>query len=433
MDWTTPDELPEPPNPVVAEEPHDSPVAPTPSSDARRRHVFAPAMAALVMILASVGFGIYVGHDIFRPGASATGPVSSSSKLPLHIFGNLPPSFSLPTPSISRPPAPSPAVAKVAKSVDPGLVDINTNLSYQGESAAGTGMILTSGGIVLTNNHVIDGATTITAEDVATKKVYQVKVLGYDQTRDVALLQLEGASGLSTIRVGNSSALTLGQSVIGIGNAGGVGGTPSVAAGTVSALDQTITANDSGGSTPSEQLGGLIETNADIQPGDSGGPLVTKHGYVVGMDTAASTSNGEFTYNQTKNPAQSYSIPINAALAIATSIEQGTATSTIHVGPTAFLGVEVSASTVGAQGFQAPSGTSGAVVQQVLSGTPAANSALVAGDVITTVNGQAVTNANALGDMLRSLAPGDTVTIGYVTQGGVAGTLSVALASGPPQ
>jgi S1-C subfamily serine protease len=389
-------------------------------------------MAALVMVLVSVGFGIYVGHDVFKPTVS-TGPVSSSSKLPFHIFGNLPPSFSLPTPSISRPPAPSPAIAKVAKAVDVGLVDIDTNLTYQGESAAGTGMILTSKGLVLTNNHVIDGATTITAVDVATKKVYQVKVLGYDETQDVALLQLEDASGLSTIKVGNSSALTVGQSVIGIGNAGGIGGTPSVATGKVSALDQTITANDSGGSTPSEQLNGLIESNADIQPGDSGGPLVTAHGYVVGMDTAASSANGGFTFNQTTNPSQSYSIPINAALAIAKSIENGDATSTIHVGATAFLGVEVSSTTGAGEAFQAPSGTSGAVIQQVLSGTPAARSTLVAGDVITTVNGQTVTDASALGAMLQGFAPGNSVQIGYVTQDSVAGTLSVTLASGPPQ
>jgi S1-C subfamily serine protease len=432
MDSTTPDELPEPPAPAVAVDTHELPVPPAQSAPTRRRGVFAPAMAALVMVLVSVGFGIYVGHDVFTPTVS-TGPVSSSSKLPFHIFGNQPPSFSLPTPSIARPPAPSPAVAKVAKAVDPGLVDIDTNLTYQGESAAGTGMILTSKGLVLTNNHVIDGATTITAVDVATKKVYKVKVLGYDETQDVALLQLEGASGLSTIKVGNSSALTLGQSVIGIGNAGGVGGTPSVASGKVSALDQTITASDSGGSTPSEQLNGLIESNADIQPGDSGGPLVTAHGYVVGMDTAASSANGGFTFNQTTNPSQSYSIPINTALSIAKSIENGDASSTIHVGATAFLGVEVSSSTTTGEGFQAPSGTSGAVIQQVLSGTPAAQSTLVAGDVITSLNGQTVTDASALGAMLQGDAPGSSVQIGYVTQNAVTGTVTITLASGPPQ
>jgi S1-C subfamily serine protease len=421
MDWTTSDETPEPP------------ATPAPPVESRRFHLFATAMAALIMVLASVAFGIYVGHDVFTPRNQTNGPLSSASKSPFNGLGNLPPSFNLPTPSVTpKSAAPSAATLKVAKMVDPGLVDINTNLSYQGESAAGTGMILTSGGIVLTNNHVIDGATTISATDIATKTVYKVKVLGYDQTQDVALLQLEGASGLTTIKTGNSSTLTVGQAVIGIGNAGGLGGTPSDAAGKVAALDQSITASDSEGSTPSEQLSGLIETNAPIEPGDSGGPLVTEHGYVIGMDTAASASDNGYTYPQSSTPTQGYAIPIDTALSLAKSIENGDATSSIHIGETAFLGVEVSASN-SVDGYQAPSGTTGAVIQQVLSGTPASSSSLVAGDVITSLNGQTVTSPSNLSTMIQGLKPGASVEVGYTTQSGVAGTLNLALASGPPQ
>jgi S1-C subfamily serine protease len=425
MDWTTPDVSPD-----VSPEP---PTPPAPMADSHRLRLFTSAMAALLMVLVSVGFGIYVGHDVFKPGAATNGPLSSAAKSPFNGFGNFP-SFTIPTPSITPKVAPpSPATLKVAKSVDPGLVDINTNLSYQGESAAGTGMILTAGGIVLTNNHVIDGATTISATDVATKTVYKVKVLGYDQTRDVALLQLVGASGLTTIKTGNSSALTVGESVIGIGNAGGVGGTPSDAAGKIAALDQSITASDSGGSTPSEQLSGLIETNANIEPGDSGGPLVTKHGYVIGMDTAASNNNG-FSYPPSSTVTQGFAIPINSALSLAASIEDGDATTTIHIGDTAFLGVEVSSTSQTDGGYQAPSGTSsGAVIQQVLSGTPASSSTLVAGDVITSLNGQSVSSPSDLSTMIQGLQPGTSVEVGYTTQSGVAGTLNLQLASGPPQ
>jgi S1-C subfamily serine protease len=294
-------------------------------------------------------------------------------------------------------------------------------------------MILTKNGIVLTNNHVIDGATTISATDIATKTVYKVKVLGYDETQDVALLQLEGASGLTTIKTGDSNALVVGQSVIGIGNAGGVGGTPSDAAGKIAALDQSITASDSDGSTPSEQLSGLIETNANIEPGDSGGPLVTQHGYVIGMDTAASANNNGLTYPQSSAATQGYAIPIDTALSLAKSIENGDATSTVHVGETAFLGVEVSATSDTNGGYSAPSGTSGAVIQQVLSGTPASSSTLVAGDVITSLNGQSVSSPSDLSTMIQGLQPGTSVEVGYTTQSGVAGTLNLQLASGPPQ
>ena len=170
------------------------------------------------------------------------------------------------------------------------------------------GMVLTSKGEVLTNNHVIEGATSISVTDVGNGVTYGAKVVGYDRTSDVAVLQLEKASGLKTVSLGNSSGVRTGQPVVGIGNAGGTGGTPSYAGGRVTALNQSITASDQGDGT-SEQLTGLIETNADIQPGDSGGPLVNSGGKVVGMDTAASAG---FSFQQGGSLTQGYSIPIDA-------------------------------------------------------------------------------------------------------------------------
>jgi len=123
--------------------------------------------------------------------------------------------------------------------------------------------------------------------DVGNNKTYTASVVGYDRTKDVAVLQLHNASGLTTATLGNSSNASVGEDVVGIGNAGGTGGTPSAVGGTVTALNQSITASDDGDGT-SEQLSGLIETNADIQPGDSGGSLVNTSGDVIGMDTAAS-------------------------------------------------------------------------------------------------------------------------------------------------
>ena len=214
-----------------------------------------------------------------------------------------------------------------------GVVDINTVIDYGAAEAAGTGIVLTSNGEILTNNHVIDGATSIKVTIVSTGKSYTATVVGDDPTDDVAVLQLSGASGLATAKLGDSSSVAVGNTVTAVGNAGGTGGTPSAATGTVTALNQSITATDEGGGN-SENLTGMIEINADIQAGDSGGPLYSASGTVIGIDTAASSQS----FNSTTT---GFAIPINKALSIAKQIESGTETSTIHIGPTAFLGVEL--------------------------------------------------------------------------------------------
>src|SRR5215468_1744252 len=178
--------------------------------------------------------------------------------------------------------------AQIAAKTDPSLVDINTNLALQGGQAAGTGQVLTSDGEILTNNHVIAGATSIKATDIGNGRTYTAKVVGYDQTKDIAVLQLQGASGLQTADLGDSSSASVGQKVVALGNALGKGGTPSVATGHVAGLGAAITASDAGAGT-SERLTGLIHHNAGIQPGDSGGPLVNTAGEVIGINTAASS------------------------------------------------------------------------------------------------------------------------------------------------
>src|SRR5215469_15593783 len=175
--------------------------------------------------------------------------------------------------------------SEIAARVNPGLVDIVTTLGVQHAAAAGTGMVLTSNGEVLTNNHVIAGATSIKARDIGNGRTYAAKVVGYTDSNDVAVLQLVGASGLKTVPLGDSSDLARGQKVVALGNAEGKGGTPAMATGMVTGLGATITAADQGTGV-SERLRGMVQTDADIQPGDSGGPLVNSAGEVVGMDTA---------------------------------------------------------------------------------------------------------------------------------------------------
>jgi S1-C subfamily serine protease len=336
--------------------------------------------------------------------------------------------------------------------VDPGLVDINTTLGYQQEQAAGTGIVLSSNGIILTNNHVIDGATSISVTDIGNKKTYTASVVGYDRTKDIAVLQLHNASGLQTATLGNSSNASVGENVVGVGNAGGTGGTPSAAGGTVTALNQSITASDDGDGT-SEQLSGLIETNADIQPGDSGGALVNTSGDVLGIDTAASAVFS-FQSNDQSSGTQGFAIPINTALAIAKSIEEGNGSSTIHIGETAFLGVEISASgsssgdsgSGGSGGgfgslFGGNSGStgntgstaSGASVASAVTNGPAQEAGLAEGDVITSLGGKTITAPNDLTNAISQYHPGDKVSIGWTDSSGQTHTATVQLSSGPPQ
>ncbi len=316
----------------------------------------------------------------------------------------------------------------VASEVEPGLVDINVSLSYQQESAAGTGQVLTSSGEVLTNNHVIDGATSISAVDVGNGRTYTASVVGYDRTGDLAVIQLHGASGLSTVSTGDSSKVAVGDPVVAIGNAGGMGGTPSVATGTVTTLNQAITASDDNGAN-SEQLTGLIEVNANVQPGDSGGPLVNSAGKVVGIDTAAAQSN---TFSS--SGGNGYAIPINQALTIARQIMAGKSSSTVHVGPTAFLGVEVTSSSDlgGLGGFgQSGSSVAGASVAWVASGSPASSAGLSQGDVITSLAGQTVSSPSSLSTIIAGHSPGDSVQMVWVDAAGQQHSARVTLASGP--
>src|SRR6516162_3508475 len=241
------------------------------------------------------------------------------------------------------------SASQIAQRVDPALVDIVTTMGAQGASAAGTGIVLTSDGEVLTNNHVIRGATSIKVTDVGNGRTYTAKVVGYDASKDVAVIKLQNAHGLRTASLGDSSTVQRGDSVTALGNAGGKGGTPSVAAGQVVALNQSITASDEGSGVNAEQLTKLIETNANIQPGDSGGALVNSYGQVIGMNTAAS-SGAQVQSASSQATVQAYAIPIDNAESIAKQIEAGQGSSTVHIGATAFLGIESGGSSSGGSG-----------------------------------------------------------------------------------
>jgi S1-C subfamily serine protease len=300
------------------------------------------------------------------------------------------------------------ATASSAQSV--GVVDINTTLGYQEAQAAGTGMVMDSNGDVLTNNHVVNGATSIKVTVVSTGATYTAKVVGTDPTQDIAVIRLVDASGLKVANFGDSDSVKVGAAVTGVGNAGGVGGTPSAAAGKVLALNQSITASDDSGSD-SERLPNVIVTDAPIQAGDSGGPLYDSSNHIVGIDTAANTSG----------TTQGFAIPINTARSLAGQILSGHETSTIHIGLPAFLGISV----------EAGAGSTGTTVSGVVQNGPAAGVGIVQGDQITKVGSTSTPNPTALHNALASKNPGDRTTITYVDQSGASHTATVTLASGP--
>ena len=417
-----------------AQHPFGAYPVPEPPRRSRGRHALGLTATAVVALAVGAGAGI----GLSQGGSTPTGHATATSKTML-------------------------TTSQIASRVDPGLVDVTSTLGYQGATAMGTGIVLTSNGEILTNNHVVNGATSVSVTDIGNGKTYKATVVGYDASHDVAVLQLSGASGLTTATTGNSSTVKVGDNVVGLGNAGGAGGTPSVAPGTVTALNQSITASDEGGGS-SEQLSGLIETNADIQPGDSGGPLVNAYGEIIGMDTAASTSGSQVGGNGGSgngfggfgdgsgsgfggsgsgfggsgstgsgstgssssgqdSTTQGFAIPIDSALSIAAQIEAGHASSTVHIGATAFLGLELASS--GQQG------SSGVALAGAASGTPAANAGLGEGDVVTSLNGQTVSSSTDIQNILGGLHPGDKVSIGWTDASGQSHTATVTLASGP--
>lgn len=311
-----------------------------------------------------------------------------------------------------------------------GVVLISTVLGYQSAEAAGTGVVLTSDGLVVTNNHVVAGATEISVTIGTTGETFVATVVGTDATADVAVLQLQGASGLTTAALDDDpQAVATGDAVTAVGNAEG-GGVLLAADGTVTGLDESIT-TQSEGAAAGESLTGLIEVDADVVSGDSGGPLLDDEGEVIGITTAASSGSSDIT---------GYAIPIEDVLDVVTQIVAGQDSGTITLGYPAFLGVQLA--TTGTttlpglgqgQGSSGSTGTtgSGATIAGVIDGTPAAGAGLAAGDTVTAVDGVAVADGDALSAALAEHAPGDQVTLTWTTAEGTSTSATVTLVAGP--
>jgi S1-C subfamily serine protease len=296
-----------------------------------------------------------------------------------------------------------------ARVVEPAVARIDTEIYYQNAVGNGAGIVLDPNGQVMTNFHVVGGADRITV--AVAGRAFPAELVGYDRRRDIAVLQLLGASGLPVAPIGDSGALVEGEPVVAIGNAQGSNAPLTHEVGTVTGFGRTVNAEDALTGSKDE-LTGLIEFAAPVVAGDSGGPVVNGAGQVVGVTTAASV-------NFRMGPGgKGFAIPINDAMAIANQIRSGAASDSVHIGPPVLLGVGVRT---------APSDAPGVLVADVLRGGPADQAGLVPGDVLTTLDGTPLDSATTLTYVLDRHYPGDVIDLTWIDGSGQQRTGKVAL------
>jgi S1-C subfamily serine protease len=286
-----------------------------------------------------------------------------------------------------------------------GLVTITSEVDFGAGVAAGTGIVVGSDGLVVTNHHVVEGATDIAVTVVSTGATYDAEVLGYDAARDVAVLRLEGASGLATATT-DTSGVDMGDAVTAVGDAGGDGGALTAAPGTVTGLHEPITVQDDQTGQP-HRLRNLVQVDADVIPGDSGGALLDSSGDVVGMNVAASSGSPNIT---------GYVIPIRRVLRIADRVLAGDDSGTVTIGYDAFLGVSMGA---------------GLSLVGVVDGTAAADAGLAAGDTITSLGGTPVSTQTQLRRAVATHDPGDRVTVTWTSPSGTSHSATLTLGRAP--
>jgi S1-C subfamily serine protease len=384
-----------------------TPPAPRPSSFWNR---IAAYIVLIAVVAAAAGAGI--GWSLARAvnpthqSASATTPESPiSAATPNTGSGNT-------------------SLSAIAAKVDPAIVDINTTLGNG--QAAGTGMIISSTGEILTNNHVVTGSTSISVTVQGRSQTYSAHVVGVDVSHDIAVIQIDqNVSGLATVTFADSSSLHVGDAVVAIGNALGQGGAPHVETGQITALDQTITASEGSGSA--ETLNGMIQSDAAIYEGDSGGALVNRSGQVVGMITAGQAQGFRSTASTV-----GYAIASNTALSVVNRIRAHAVASDLTYGQVGYLGVAVQSLDASAAQQLGLNVTSGALVTATpQAATPAANAGITRYSVITRVGDSDVTSADSLGTAVKSHQPGDSVSVTWVNSSGTH-TATVTLAGVNP-
>ena len=372
-----------------------------PQAPQRRSRAGALTIGALAIALVSAGVGGGVATLVKpdRPAITSTASGAAPSE----------PAASLPAGSVEQ----------VAAKVVPSVVKLETDMGKQSEE--GSGIILSSDGLILTNNHVVAAAKggpgapgepaapgdTQTKVTFADGNTTTFTVVGTDPSSDIAVVRADGASGLTPITLGSSGNLRVGQDVVAIGSPLGLEGT--VTTGIVSALNRPVAAG--GDAQNQNTVLDAIQTDAAINPGNSGGALVNMNGELVGVNSAIATLGGESADAQSGSIGLGFAIPVDQAKRIADElIQNGTAS---H----ASLGVQV--------GNDA--GADGAKIVDVTSGGAASAAGLPSGVIVTKVDDRVIGSADALVAAVRSKAPGDQVTLTYLDPSGKPQTVQVTL------
>jgi putative serine protease PepD len=343
-------------------------------------------VAALIAGLVGGGAGFGGAYALLGDGSPTTTLTSSPS-----------------TPAAAAEPG---TVAGAAAIATPSTVDIRVSTA-QG-TAEGSGVVLTADGAVLTNNHVVAGGTGEITVTLADGSEHAATVVGTAPSYDLAVIRLQGVSGLTPATLGNSGDVQVGQQVVAIGSPQGLTGT--VTTGIVSAFDRTVTVQGEDGSAV---VYNGMQTDAPINQGNSGGPLVDLQGRVVGINSAIATAGGE----SSGSIGLGFSIPVDQAKRVAQEIlDSGSATKPV----------------LGVQGNPAAGDGTGAQIAAVEPGSAAASAGLAAGDVVTKVDDARVEDFADLVARVGAQTPGDTVTL-TVTTGGAERTVDVTLGSVPDQ
>jgi putative serine protease PepD len=364
-----------------------------------RAGAFTIGALAIALVSAGVGGGVATLVKPDRPTITTSASGAAPSE----------PAASLPAGSVEQ----------VAAKVVPSVVKLETDMGRQSEE--GSGIILSSDGLILTNNHVVAAAKggpgapgapdapgdTQTKVTFADGNTTSFTVVGTDPSSDIAVVRAAGASGLTPITLGSSGNLRVGQDVVAIGSPLGLEGT--VTTGIVSALNRPVAAG--GDAQNQNSVLDAIQTDAAINPGNSGGALVNMNGELVGVNSAIATLGGDSGAAQSGSIGLGFAIPVDQAKRIADElIQSGTAS---H----ASLGVQV--------GNDA--GADGAKIVDVTSGGAASAAGLPSGVIVTKVDDRVIGSADALVAAVRSKAPGDQVTLTYLDPSGKPQTVQVTL------
>ncbi|NYI46620.1 S1-C subfamily serine protease [Nocardioides aromaticivorans] len=382
-----------------------------PAGHARRRSgrgLVAAGVAGGVLLVGTGAATTAVALQVLdRDGAASAGTSLVPSTTAQDGTGSRPDTGTLPelTPYGGGQDAGSETASDASAEQSTGIVQITSTLTNG--TGAGTGLVLDADGTIVTNHHVVDGATRIEVTVVSTGQTYRATYLGGDAVTDVAVLQLEGASGLTPVDLSDDAA-QVGDQITAVGDAGGDGGSLTAAPGTVSALGQDITVQETDGS--STKLTDLIRMDAYVVPGDSGGAVLDDQGDVVGMNVAASSGSRNVT---------GYAIPIATVESVVDRIEAGDESGDIELGYSGYLGVGLDPS------------ASSALIAQVIDDTAAEEAGLAVGDTITAVDGDTIGTADALRSAIAAHDPGDRVTITWTTSGGSTRSATVTLGEGP--